>query len=81
MADHWEDVIVLFLFKMLPPLLQRCRAKWEMDWMWKPHLQSLSRGQPSPGSELGPGSSITLRMKCSIAFGGSVPMQFSKARE
>lgn len=27
MADHWEDVIVLFPFKMLPPLFQRCRAR------------------------------------------------------
>lgn len=74
MADHWEDVIVLFPFKMLPPLFQRCRAKWEMDWPWQPYPHSLSRGQPSPGSELGIGSSVTLRMKRSIALVGSAPM-------
>lgn len=46
MADHWEDIIVLFPLKMLPPLFQGCRAKWEMGWQWKSDPHSLSRGQP-----------------------------------
>lgn len=83
MADQGEDVIMLFPFKVLPPLFQRCRAKWEMDWQWKPDPLSLSRVQPSPGSELGIRASITLRMKWSLyrSFLGSVPMQFSKPQE